>query len=90
MNPGSLKGKRLGVFKDLLETDSIYRNTINKLKKQGAEIIEFTAPEVSMDGFLTLLNIDMKNDLPEISQQPTSKITKKFLCALLRRLLNLI
>ncbi|MGB5664780.1 amidase family protein [Eudoraea sp.] len=65
LNPGSLKGKRLGVFKDLLETDSIYRNTIDKLKKQGVEIIEFTAPEVSMDGFLTLLNIDMKNDLPE-------------------------
>ncbi|NNL02699.1 MAG: amidase [Eudoraea sp.] len=62
---GSLKGKRLGVFKDLLETDSIYLNTANKLRDLGAEIIEFTAPEVSMDGFLTLLNIDMKNDLPE-------------------------
>ncbi|MDB4270572.1 amidase family protein [bacterium] len=65
LNPGSLKGKRLGVFKDLLETDSIYKNTIIKLKKQGVEIIEFNAPEVSMDGFLTLLNIDMKNDLPK-------------------------
>ena len=65
LNPVSLKGKRLGVFKDLLETDSVYGNTINKLKKLGAEIIEFNAPEVSMDGFLTLLNIDMKNDLPE-------------------------
>jgi amidase len=63
--PGSLKGKRLGVFKDLLETDSIYLKTANKLRDLGAEIIEFTAPEVSMDGFLTLLNIDMKNDLPE-------------------------
>ncbi len=62
---GSLKGKRLGVFKDLLETDSIYLNTANKLRDLGAEIIEFTAPEVSMDGFLTLLNIDMKNDLPQ-------------------------
>jgi amidase len=65
LNPGSLKGKRLGVFKDLLETDSIYRQTINKLREMGAEVIEFTPPEVSMDGFLTLLNIDMKNDLPE-------------------------
>ncbi|WP_297798679.1 amidase family protein, partial [uncultured Eudoraea sp.] len=62
---GSLTGKRLGVFKDLLETDSIYLNTANKLRDLGAEIIEFTAPEVSMDGFLTLLNIDMKNDLPK-------------------------
>ncbi|WP_019670383.1 amidase family protein [Eudoraea adriatica] len=63
--PGSLKGKRFGVFKDLLETDSIYLKTANKLRDLGAVIIEFTAPEVSMDGFLTLLNIDMKNDLPE-------------------------
>ena len=62
---GSLKGKRLGVFKDLIETDSIYLKTANKLRDLGAEIIEFAAPEVSMDGFLTLLNIDMKNDLPE-------------------------
>ncbi|MEP0132614.1 MAG: amidase family protein [Eudoraea sp.] len=62
---GSLKGKRLGVFKDLLETDSIYLNTANNLRDLGAEIIEYTAPEVSMDGFLTLLNIDMKNDLPK-------------------------
>ena len=65
MDSGSLKGKRLGVFKDLLETDSIYLKTANELRDLGAEIIEFTAPEVSMDGFLTLLNIDMKNDLPE-------------------------
>ncbi len=65
LNPGSLAGKRLGVFKALLETDSIYRNTINKLREMGVEVIEFTPPEVSMDGFLTLLNIDMKNDLPE-------------------------
>ncbi len=65
MDSESLRGKRLGVFKDLLETDSIYMNTANKLRNLGAEIIEFTAPEVSMDGFLTLLNMDMKNDLPE-------------------------
>ncbi|MGB5385821.1 MAG: amidase family protein [Eudoraea sp.] len=65
LNAGTLKGKRLGVFKDLLETDSIYKNTVNRLGKLGAIIFEFTEPEVSMDGFLTLLNIDMKNDLPE-------------------------
>ena len=65
LNPESLAGKRLGVFKTLLETDSIYRHTINKLGEMGAEVIEFTPPEISMDGFLTLLNIDMKNDLPD-------------------------
>lgn len=65
LNSGSLAGKRLGVFKTLLETDSIYRHTINRLSEMGAEVLEFSPPEVSMDGFLTLLNIDMKNDLPE-------------------------
>ncbi|MGB5360127.1 MAG: amidase family protein [Eudoraea sp.] len=65
LNAGTLKGKRLGVFKDLLETDSIYKNTVNRLRDLGTIIFEFTAPDVSMDGFLTLLNIDMKNDLPE-------------------------
>jgi len=60
-----LEGKRFGVMKNLMERDSIYNNTIEKLKKLGAEIVEFTPPEVKMDGFLSILNIDMKNDLPE-------------------------
>lgn len=59
-----LKGKRLGVLTPLL-TDSIYVLTIEKLKKAGAEIMEITPPEISFNGFLTLLNIDMKHDLPK-------------------------
>ena len=59
-----LKGKRLGVLKPLL-TDSIYVLTLEKLKKAGAEIMEITPPEISFNGFLTLLNIDMKHDLPK-------------------------
>lgn len=61
----SLKGKRFGAFKDLVESDSIYKSTMQKLKEAGAEIIEFTPPEVKMDGFISILNIDMKNDLPQ-------------------------
>jgi len=61
---GTLKGKRLGVLKPLL-TDSIYALTIEKIRNAGAEIIEITPPEISFDGFLTLLNIDMKYDLPK-------------------------
>ena len=34
------------------------------MKESGAEIIEITPPETSLDGFTTLLNIDMKTDLP--------------------------
>ncbi len=59
----TLKGKRLGVFKPLL-TDSIYKITIAKIKEAGAEIIEFDPPKIVLTGFSTLLNIDMKNDLP--------------------------
>ncbi|TMM55981.1 amidase [Maribacter algarum] len=65
LHPTPFKDMRLGAMKSLIESDSIYKNTIEKLKKLGAEIIEFTPLEVAMDGFLSILNIDMKNDLPE-------------------------
>ncbi|MBU3009995.1 amidase [Polaribacter vadi] len=60
----NFKGKRLGVLKPLL-SDSIYALNIEILKKAGAEIIEITPPEISFNGFRTLLNIDMKHDLPK-------------------------
>ena len=59
----SLEGKRLGVLKSLL-TDSLYAETVQKLEGLGASIVEYDAPRASLDGFLTLLNTDMKNDLP--------------------------
>jgi amidase len=59
----NFEGKKLGVLKSLL-SDSIYALTIDQLKKSGAEIVEITPPKISFDGFLTLLNIDMKYDLP--------------------------
>ncbi|WP_298263188.1 amidase family protein [uncultured Lutibacter sp.] len=59
----TLKGKRFGVIKELLN-DSIYKTTIDKLRNHGVEIIEFDPPQVSLRGFLTLLNNDMKKDLP--------------------------
>ncbi|WP_299103762.1 amidase family protein [uncultured Tenacibaculum sp.] len=58
-----LKSKRFGVFTSLLE-DPVYKETIDKLKEAGVEIIELSPDEASLDGFLTLLNIDMKYDLP--------------------------
>lgn len=60
----SLKGKRLGVFSNLMEDNEIYKNTVEKLKELGTEIVVFTPPSVEMEGFLSILNIDMKNDLP--------------------------
>jgi len=58
-----LRGKRLGAIKRLME-DSLYVRAIGVLKDQGAEIIEFEEEKVERTGFLTLLNLDMKNDLP--------------------------
>ncbi|MEM9077383.1 MAG: amidase family protein [Bacteroidota bacterium] len=64
----SLKGKRFGAFKNLMEADSIYKMTVEKMKGAGATIVEFDPPQVEMDGFVSILNIDMKNDLPSYIQ----------------------
>lgn len=64
LNPESYKEMKLGAFTELMESDSIYRKAVESLKAKGATIIEFTPPEVNMDGFLSILNIDMRNDLP--------------------------
>lgn len=64
LNPEPLKTLKLGAMTTLIERDSIYRETIEELKQAGVEIIEFTPPEVKMDGFLSILNVDMRNDLP--------------------------
>jgi len=61
----SLRGKRLGVFVSLMETDTLYRETVGLLEKAGATIVPFSPPEVKLEGFRTLLNLDMKRDLPE-------------------------
>lgn len=65
LHPTPFKEMRLGAMKSLMESDSVYKKTIEKLKNLGAKIIEFTPPEVKMDGFISILNIDMKYDLPE-------------------------
>lgn len=63
--PKPLKTVRLGVMKNLMERDSIYALSVEKLREAGAEIIEFEPKDVELDHFLTLLNVDMKNDLQE-------------------------
>ncbi len=58
-----LKDKNIGVLTSLLN-DSIYKSTIEKIKNAGANVIEISPEQTSLQGFLTLLNIDMKHDLP--------------------------
>ncbi len=60
----TLKGKRFGAFKSYVEKIPVYRETLEKMKAAGATIIEFEPLEMEFDGFLSILNIDMKNDLP--------------------------
>ncbi|MDP2541049.1 amidase [Tenacibaculum discolor] len=73
----TIKGKRIGVLKPIL-TDSIYKTSVGKLQEAGAEIIEITPPEISFDGFITLLNIDMKHDLPKyLSTYANKELTVK-------------
>lgn len=61
---GTLKGKRLGALAELVEGDSLYAAAVNALREAGANVIEITAPEVSLNGFLSVLNGDMIRDLP--------------------------
>jgi len=63
LTKSKLKGKRFGVIKRLL-SDSIYSIAVNKIKEAGGEIIEFDPPQINLNGFRTLLSVDMKNDLP--------------------------
>ncbi|MFA5298839.1 MAG: amidase family protein [Lutibacter sp.] len=64
LTSSTLNGKRFGVIKSLL-SDSIYAENVDKIKKAGAKIIEFEPPQIDLEGFLTLLNLDMKADLPK-------------------------
>jgi len=67
----SLEGLRLGANTRFLE-DSIYNLTVEKLKTFGVTIVEFDPVEINNDGFLTILNGDMKADLPAYLSQHSS------------------
>ncbi|MDR9457016.1 MAG: amidase family protein [Salegentibacter sp.] len=60
----SVAGKRFGAIKELME-DTLYVRAVEDLRKAGAEVVEFEAEEVELPNFVRLLNLDMKNDLPE-------------------------
>ncbi|WP_199912653.1 amidase family protein [Muricauda brasiliensis] len=64
MNPETLKEIRLGVMKNLMERDSIYAANIEALRRAGAQIVKFEAENIPLEGFTTLLNLDMREDLP--------------------------
>ena len=60
----SLKGKRLGIF-TAFEKDSLMQLSLKKMKAAGAEIISFDPPEIELQNFRRLLDVDMRSDLPK-------------------------
>lgn len=66
--PKDLKGKKIGYFKSFIE-DSLYQRSLEKLTMLGAELTEITPPQVNFQGFGTLLDVDMKKDLPLYLEQ---------------------
>lgn len=63
----SLEGKRFGMFKNFLE-NPLYASAIEQMKVQGAVIVELEPKDIRLNGFIKLLNADMKQDLPEYFQ----------------------
>lgn len=64
LEAATLKDKRIGVMKGLIEQDSLYSAAVQALKDQGAVVVEFEATDVPLNDFGTLLTADMKRDLP--------------------------
>ncbi len=60
----TLEGKRFGAFSNLVERDSLYASTLEIIRAAGAEVVELDPPGIPLDGFLSILNLDMKADLP--------------------------
>lgn len=53
---------KLGAIKSFM-TDSLYKASIDLLRENGAEIVIVEPEQIDFNGFLTLLNGDMKRDL---------------------------
>ena len=60
---GSLNGLRFGVYKAFLR-DSLYKLNIEKISALGGVVVEIDPAQANIDGFGTILDADMKNDLP--------------------------
>ena len=60
----SLSGVRLGAMTNILAADSLYRKAVEDLRAAGAEVIEFTPEKTALTGFSSILNGDMKRDIP--------------------------
>ena len=71
----TFKGKRFGVFKDIIR-DSIFKKNIDKIKKAGGEIVLIAPKKVNLPGFLSILNLEMKDELPKYLKYYADKKVK--------------
>jgi len=67
-NDYSIRNKTIGIIRPLLD-DPDYLVIVDMLDEMGAEIIAIDPPNVSLDGFYTLLNGEMKIALPQYLSQ---------------------
>ena len=68
----SFKGKRFGVFKDIFR-DSMFKYNMDKIKEAGGEIVLIAPRKVGLPGFLSILNIEMKHELPKYLKNHADK-----------------
>ena len=72
-----LQGKRFGAFKNLMQQAN-YAKMVNILKENGATVVELENTNPKMDGFRSILSLDMKKDLPEyLNAYASSNISVK-------------
>jgi amidase len=63
LTDATLEGKRFGVLSNLAN-EAVYQTALGRLRQLGAEIVEVEPVEVDFSNFLTLLDADMKRDMP--------------------------
>lgn len=71
----SFKGKRFGVFKDLFR-DSIFKNNMDIIKEAGGEIVLIAPRKIELPGFLSILNLEMRDELPKYLKNHADKKVK--------------
>lgn len=75
LSGNSLLGIRFGAFKNFME-DKLYQKAIEQIKMLGGEVVEFEAPKIEFERFLSLLNGDMFVDLPDYIENYASEQVK--------------
>ena len=54
----------LAANRNYIQSDTLYKKTVEKLRNKGVKIIEFDPTEIDLSGFTTVLDYDIKIGLP--------------------------